>query len=52
MNGKRLPFFVVKYTDGTLCPIVGNKPREINVFYSMKKKRLNTASIKQNIRLN
>lgn len=33
LNGEKVPMFAVKYTDGTMCEILKNTPREITVFY-------------------
>ena len=33
LNGERIPTYPVKYTDGTMCEILKDTKREINVFY-------------------
>ncbi len=33
IDGKRVPTYSVKYTDGTNCAILENKPRQTTVFY-------------------
>lgn len=33
LNGEKLAMYGVKYTDGTMCEILKNTPREITVFY-------------------
>lgn len=33
IEGKQLPAFAVKYSQGTECALLENKPRETTIFY-------------------
>ena len=40
-EGQNTPMFAVKYTDGTPCDVIGNVPRETNVFYGRSRVSFN-----------